>query len=187
MGELTKKRVHWTEYNGEELLHDEDVDVLTSADAVTFDDGEDLQYKYTQGQFVNPSTTGSLTNLSTTNKSTLVDAINEVKTTVTSDLNSRIRIFTGNYTGNGETSRTITLSYTIKAMFVAMRNRPLSEFDTNYEYTLSNSAFGYPSYTTLGLSISGKTFTVSQSTSSSDGRFINLNKNGSQYTYVVFY
>lgn len=240
MGELTKKRVHWTEYNGEELLHDEDVDILTSADAVTFDDGEDLQYKYTQGQFVSPSTTGTLTNLSTTNKSTLVDAINEVKTTATSNessidsltnrvtpinlggtgattasgaltnlgitatstelnyvdgvtsaiqtqLNNKISIKTGYYSGNGETTRTITLSYTIKAMFVAMRNRPLSEFDTNYEYTLSNSAFGYPSYTTLGLSISGKTFTVSQSTSSSDGRFINLNKNGSQYTYVVFY
>lgn len=88
MSELTKKRVHWKEYNGEELVHDEDVDVLTSADAVTFDDGEDLQYKYTQGQFVNPSTTGSLSNLSTTNKSSLVDAINEVKTDATSNESS---------------------------------------------------------------------------------------------------
>lgn len=85
MSELTKKRVHWTEYNGDELLHDEDVDVLTSADAVTFDDGEDLQYKYTKGQFVNPSVTGSLSSLSTTNKSSLVDAINEVKTNATSN------------------------------------------------------------------------------------------------------
>ena len=88
MSELTKKRVHWTEYNGDELLHDEDVDVLTSADAVTFDDGEDLQYKYTQGQFVNPSVTGSLSSLSTTNKSSLVDAINEVKTNATSNESS---------------------------------------------------------------------------------------------------
>lgn len=88
MSELTKKRVHWTEYNGDELLHDEDVDVLTSADAVTFDDGEDLQYKYAKGQFVNPSVTGSLSNLSTTNKSSLVDAINEVKTNTTSNESS---------------------------------------------------------------------------------------------------
>lgn len=88
MSELTKKRVHWTEYNGEELLHDEDVDVLTSADAVTFDDGEDLQYKYMKGQFVNPSVTGSLASLSTTNKSSLVDAINEVKTNSTSNESS---------------------------------------------------------------------------------------------------
>lgn len=88
MSELTKKRVHWKEYNGEELVHDEDVDVLTSAGAVTFSDGEDLQYKYTQGQFVNPSMTGSLTNLSTTNKSSLVDAINEVKTDATSNESS---------------------------------------------------------------------------------------------------
>ena len=88
MSELTKKRVHWTEYNGDELLHDEDVDILTSADAVTFDDGEDLQHKYTQGQFVSPSVTGSLTNLNTTNKSTLVDAINEVKSNATSNESS---------------------------------------------------------------------------------------------------
>ena len=84
MSELTKKRVHWKEYNGEELIHDEDVDVLTSADAVTFDDGETMQYKYNQGQFVSPSDMGVKSNLSTTNKSTLVDAINEVKTAVAS-------------------------------------------------------------------------------------------------------
>jgi len=88
MSELTKKRVHWTEYNGDELLHDEAVDVLTSADAVTFDDGEDLQHKYTQGQFVSPSTTGILSNLSTENKSSLVDAINEVKSSATSNESS---------------------------------------------------------------------------------------------------
>lgn len=88
MSELTKKRVHWTEYNGDELLHDEDVDVLTSADAVTFDDGEDLQHKYTQGQFVSPSTTGILSNLSTENKSSLVDAVNEVKSSATSNESS---------------------------------------------------------------------------------------------------
>ena len=88
MSELTKKRVHWKEYNGEELLHDEDVDVLTSADSVTFSDDETLQYKFTQGQFVNPSTTGILSNLSTTNKSSLVDAVNEVKTAATSNESS---------------------------------------------------------------------------------------------------
>ena len=88
MSELTKKRVHWKEYNGEELIHDEDVDILTSADAVTFDDGETMQYKYSQGQFVSPSDMGDKSNLSTTNKSTLVDAINEVKTAATSNESS---------------------------------------------------------------------------------------------------
>ncbi len=88
LSELTKKRVHWKEYNGEELVADEDVDVLTSADAVTFSDGETLQHKYTQGQFVSPSETGYKSNLSTTNKSTLVDAINEVKTAATSNESS---------------------------------------------------------------------------------------------------
>ena len=88
MSELTKKRVRWKEYNGEELLHDEDVDILTSADSVTFSDDETLQYKYTQGQFVNPSTTGVLSNLSTTNKSSLVDAVNEIKTNATTNTSS---------------------------------------------------------------------------------------------------
>ena len=88
MSELTKKRVHWKEYNGETLTHDEDVDILTSADSVTFSDDETLQYKFTQGQFVNPSTTGILSNLSTTNKSSLVDAVNEVKTNATSNASS---------------------------------------------------------------------------------------------------
>ena len=88
MSELTKKRVRWKEYNGEELVHDEDVDVLTSASAVTFSDGEDLQDKYTKGQLVQVSTTGLLSNLSTTNKSSLVDAVNEVKTDATSNESS---------------------------------------------------------------------------------------------------
>lgn len=88
MGELAKKRVHWKEYNGDTLIHDEDVDVLTSADCVTFDDGETMQYKYTQGQFVSPSDMGYKTNLRTENKSTLVDAINEVKTSATSNESS---------------------------------------------------------------------------------------------------
>lgn len=88
MSELEKKRVHWKEYNGDELIHDEDVDVLTSADAVTFDDGETMQYKYNQGQFVSPSDMGVKSNLSTTNKSTLVDAINEVKTATISNESS---------------------------------------------------------------------------------------------------
>lgn len=92
MGELAKKRVHWKEYNGDTLIHDEDVDVLTSADCVTFDDGETMQYKYTQGQFVSPSDMGYKTNLRTDNKSTLVDAINEVKTSATSNESSIISL-----------------------------------------------------------------------------------------------
>ena len=88
MSELTKKRVHWKEYNGETLVHDEDVDVLTSASAVTFSDEETLQDKFNQGHFVHPSTTGMLSNLSTTNKSSLVDAVNEVKTAATSNQSS---------------------------------------------------------------------------------------------------
>lgn len=50
---LAKKRVHWFENNkitGE--THDEDVDIYTSADAVTCDDGETLQEKIDNREFV---------------------------------------------------------------------------------------------------------------------------------------
>lgn len=56
MGLLTKKRVHWYEKNkitGE--THDEDVDVWTSADAVTCDDGETIQEKIDNKYFTNNS------------------------------------------------------------------------------------------------------------------------------------
>lgn len=46
MDKLTKKRVHWKEKDritGE--IHDEDVDIYTSADAVTFEDGQNLEDK----------------------------------------------------------------------------------------------------------------------------------------------
>lgn len=56
MGLLTKKRVHWYEKNkitGE--THDEDVDVWTSADAVTCDDGETIQEKI-DNRYFTPNT-----------------------------------------------------------------------------------------------------------------------------------
>ena len=94
----------------------------------------------------------------------------------------------GYYSGNGSESRTITFDFNPSVVFVFLKNKPLAEYDSNYEYTLCNSAVvaanGVGS--TLGISLSSKTLTVSQSTSSSDGRFINLNKNGSQYFYIAF-
>lgn len=89
MSKLTKKRVHWYEKNNGVVEHDEDVDVLTSADAVTFDDGDTLQRKYDDKVLARTSDVGNLKGLSTTNKSSLVDAVNEV---VTSDASNKSSI-----------------------------------------------------------------------------------------------
>ena len=81
---LEKKRVHWYETNGEtgEVIADEDVDIYTSADAVTCKDGETMQEKL-DNSLVSKSDVGLLNGLSTTDKSNLVSAINEVKDEVT--------------------------------------------------------------------------------------------------------
>lgn len=89
MSNLTKKRVHWFEKDNGKVTHDEDVDVLTSADAVTFDDGDTLQRKYDDKVLARTSDVGNLKGLSTTNKSSLVDAVNEV---VTSDASNKSSI-----------------------------------------------------------------------------------------------
>lgn len=87
MSNLTKKRVHWYEVNKDngEVIADEDVDVLTSADSVTFDDGDTLQRKYDDGELAKRSEVGNIKGLSTTNKSSLVDAVNEVVTKTTTN------------------------------------------------------------------------------------------------------
>lgn len=90
MSELTKKRVRWFEKNKEtdEILHDEDVDILTSAEATLFNDGESLQEKYDNGNIARTSQLGDLNALSTTNNSNLVDAVNEVNASVSSNTKS---------------------------------------------------------------------------------------------------
>lgn len=87
MSNLTKKRVHWYEVNEHtgEVIADEAVDVLTSADSVTFDDGDTLQRKYDDGELAKRSEVGNIKGLSTTNKSSLVDAVNEVVTKTTTN------------------------------------------------------------------------------------------------------
>lgn len=214
MGELTKKRVHWTEYNGNELIADEDVDILTSADAVTFDDGEDLQHKYTQGQFVSPSVTGLLANLSTLNTSTLVDAINEVNTngivnqasiesmadrvtpislggtgaTTVSEARANLDIFKiYTFSGNGNESRVYTLDCEPKFILCYLKNQPFMKYDATNGYTLCSAGIAVNgSVSTIGMSLSGKNVTTTQSTKASNGVFINLNKYLSQYCIIAF-
>ena len=87
MSNLAKKRVHWYELNENtgEVIADEDVDVLTSADSVTFNDGDTLQRKYDDGELAKRSEVGNIKGLNTSNKSSLVDAVNEVVTKTTTN------------------------------------------------------------------------------------------------------
>ena len=113
MSELTKKRVRWFEKNKEtdEILHDEDVDILTSAEATLFDDGESLQEKYDNGNIARTSQLGDLNALATTNDSNLVDALNEVNTSVSSNTKS-IETLSANMTSDIESAVNTAKAYT---------------------------------------------------------------------------
>lgn len=81
---LDKKRVHWHEVNSEtgEVIADKDVDIYTSADAVTCADGETVQEKL-DNSLAKKSDIGLLNGLKTTDKTSIVSAINEVKAEIT--------------------------------------------------------------------------------------------------------
>lgn len=109
MSKLTKKRVHWYEVNEDtgNVIADEDVDVLTSADATYFDDGETLQHKYDNGVIAKGSDVGRINELTTTNKSSLVDSVNEV---VTSAANNKSSLSL--HTANKNNPHNVTASQT---------------------------------------------------------------------------
>lgn len=71
-----QKRVRWTE-RIDGVLHDEDVDIYTSAKAVLHEDGTTLQDDLET--FIAGSQVGDLEQLTTTDKSSLVNAIKEVE------------------------------------------------------------------------------------------------------------
>ena len=141
MSKLTKKRVHWYEKNNGVVEHDEDVDVLTSADAVTFDDGDTLQRKYDDNVLAKSSDVGNLKGLTTTNKSSLVDAVNEV---VTSDASNKSSIekhvanklnphgVTKSQVGLGNVDNTSDIN---KPVSTAQQNAINSALSTSKEYT----------------------------------------------------
>lgn len=93
----------------------------------------------------------------------------------------------GLITGNGQESKTTTLSFTPKFFIVYLINQPPIKYDTENEYYLYNFAMGNNTNgCTKGLSISGTSVTLSQSTSTpSDGVFLNLNKTYGQYVYFA--
>lgn len=91
---------------------------------------------------------------------------------------------TSYYSGDGAESRTITLSYAPKVIIVYKKNAATHEYMSTYQkvnWCLGVLGNGY----TGGLSISGKTITVKQtSTTDSYGLRYNLNENGAQYAII---
>lgn len=138
MSKLTKKRAHWYEENENtgEVIADEDVDVLTSADAVTFDDGDTLQRKYDDNVLAKSSDVGLLKGLSTTNKSSLVDAVNEVNTSATNNAKS-IETLNANMTDDIKTLKN-TLGYTIQPSKNLLENTATSTEHNGVTFTVND-------------------------------------------------
>lgn len=90
--------------------------------------------------------------------------------------------------GTGESSRDYTFDFYPRIVFIFLRNAPFTEYDATNGYTLVNSAViaANGGGGTSGASMFLDTITLSQSTSASNGRFFNLNKNGAQYFYIAF-
>ena len=93
----------------------------------------------------------------------------------------------GIFVGNGQESKTITLSFTPKFFIVYLMNQSPIKYNADNGYTLCSFAIGSSYYgCTKGLSISGANITVKQSTSTpSDGVFLNLNRSLSMYIYFA--
>lgn len=90
------------------------------------------------------------------------------------------------YSGNGGTSRTITLAFVPSVVFVFKKNA--SPVGYSSSYPIVNSAMGITSNGySAGITINGTVITVKQSTAvENDGSFYNLNQSGGQYGIIAF-
>lgn len=94
--------------------------------------------------------------------------------------------------GNGNATRDITLPFEPSLVIYYQKGQPFTGYNSTSDYTICRAGvvglvLGF-SYASLGLSLSGSTLTVTQSSStpSPGGNFANLNENGSQYGYIAF-
>ena len=94
----------------------------------------------------------------------------------------------GLITGNGEATKTTTLSFTPRLIIVYLVNQPPIKYDSTNEYYIYNFAIGN-NYCgcTKGMTVSGNNITLKQTQGTpTDGIFFNLNKNYGQYVYIAF-
>ena len=140
------------------------------------------------------SDVGNVSNLSTTAK-TAVGAINELYTMIGSILNdvpiTKFSLSMGTYVGNGNESRTITLSYSPRLLFIFRRNVPFTSYDSTNNYIICSSAVAMSNGSaTAGLTLSDNTFTITpgETTHSQLGTyFLDLNRKNYQYMYIAFH
>ena len=140
------------------------------------------------------SDVGNVSNLSTTAK-TAVGAINELYSTIDSIsdgeiFSSKISLFMGTYVGNGNASRSITLSNSPDLLFLFRIGVPFTSYDSTNNYIICSSAVATSSSgVTGGVTLSGNALTVEQGekTNSTIGTYlVDLNRASDQYMYIAF-
>lgn len=94
----------------------------------------------------------------------------------------------GSFTGSGNSTTTVSLPFAPSIIVVYKRTAPLMQYDSENDYTVVNAAIATSSYSSSsGIAVSGSTLTVNQTqTAPSDGVFLNLGAQNSQYTYIAF-
>ena len=94
----------------------------------------------------------------------------------------------GVISGDGNETKTHTLEFEPSFIIVMMKNHAFSRYDSTNSYTLCNAGVAFNNgYGTFGISLSGNTLTLTQSTSAnSQNEFSNLNKYAIQYLYIAF-
>ena len=101
----------------------------------------------------------------------------------------------GNYetfllSGDGNSTKTHTLSFAPKFVFICKLDQGIAKYDGNMIYNIVNGGMaakiGSTNYGTLGVALSGNNLTLTQYTTKSNGYYVNLNSNGEQYMCIAF-
>ena len=101
----------------------------------------------------------------------------------------------GNYetfllSGDGNSTKTHTLSFAPKFVFICKLDQGIAKYDGNMIYNIVNGGMaakiGSTNYGTLGVALSGNNLTLTQYTTKSNGYYVNLNSNGGQYMCIAF-
>ena len=89
------------------------------------------------------------------------------------------------YAGTGEASRSITLGYTPKFVFVFKRSAPLTVVSGGV--TVVNAAMGaYGNGASSGVAVTSSGVVITHEAEAANGKRLALNDNGSQYTIIAF-
>ena len=101
----------------------------------------------------------------------------------------------GNYetfllSGDGNSTKTHTLSFAPKFVFICKLDQAIAKYDGNMIYNIVNGGMaakiGSTNYGTLGVALRGNNLTLTQYTTKSNGYYVNLNSNGEQYMCIAF-